>query len=64
MPIAECIHKENIFTGRTSHANSVSKLITIFANLEEVKYLIAYPSFAATKPSSNRYLYCNEGKIG
>jgi hypothetical protein len=64
MPISQCIHKDNVFTGRSSHANSASKLIKIFANLEEVKYLIEYPSFAASEPSSSRYLYCNEGKIG
>jgi hypothetical protein len=40
MPISQCIHKDNVFTGRSSHANSASKLIKIFANLEAIS--IAY----------------------
>lgn len=47
-PLSECIHKENIFTGRSSHPHSIEKFVQTFASLEEVRYYSKHPTFTHT----------------
>jgi hypothetical protein len=64
-PTTECIHHENAFTGRESHAGGVIRFLHIFAGLSEVRHVLYHPSFLNGGEQAIRlYSYCNETKIG
>ena len=59
-PTSECIHRDNVFTGRECHPHPILQFLQQLASLEEVRYYLRHPSFLQNSHSDNPYLYCNE----